>query len=127
MKPQFHPDLYDHVRNQMEAISIDSAENEVVSARDMSRAKEDGGEPDFKNCVHILRDAAHSARRVLSRLFRADAVLEYTYKFFMVIATILQHSDEMRKLYQECTAASINKAVQTIFQHMRAAVNGTDC
>eukprot|EP00973_Karenia_brevis_P016206 2218393-Karenia_brevis.AAC.1 len=97
--PIFDEDLFDHVSNRIEAISVDSAENEVVSARDMSTPKPDGTPAPFRNCVHILRDAAHSARRLLSRLFKVDEVLDYTFQLFMLIASMIHWSDDLRKLY----------------------------
>ena len=121
IEPYFNADLYDGIRHRVEAATIDSAENEVVSARDMSRSKPDGSPPDFPNMNTILRDAAHNARRVLSRLFKADHVLNYTMEFFMVMASIIQWSDDLRKLYRECVRESQHRAVETLFSHMRYA------
>jgi len=106
---------FDHAVKVTEAVSIDSAENEVVSATDMKSTGE------FPNCDHTLRDAAHSARRLLSRLFNADPVMANVWKFFMAITSIIHWSDELRKLYQECTEASGDAAVTTKFQLLRAA------
>ncbi len=121
LKPSFHESIFRSSKDSTEAVSIDSAENEVVSANDMSKPLPDGGEPPFPNCDHILRDAAHSARRVLSRLWKADEFLDYVYRFFMLVASIIQWSDDLRKLYQECTAESSDSAVGATFSHMRAA------
>lgn len=118
--PHFDRDLYESVRMKLEAVSVDSAENEIVSARDMSRAEPDDKETDFPNCKHVLRDAAHSTRRVLSRLFNADASLKYTLEFFGLISSLIQWSGDLRQLYQECTNQSAG-AVSTAFGHMRAA------
>ena len=85
----FDQDGFDHCCGITEATSIDSAENEVVSARDMSTSR-DGVPAPFPNNNHILRDAAHSGRRVLSRLFKADKVLDYTFNFFMLVASLIQ-------------------------------------
>jgi hypothetical protein len=121
VEPHFDKKLFVDTKNKVEGVSIDSAENEVVSARDMSTRKPDGSAPEFPNAAHTLRDAAHSARRILGRLWKADSVLDYTYKFFMMIASIIQWSLDLRQLYQECTQESADKAVYTEFQHMRAA------
>ena len=120
----FQPDalgLSEATADIFKTACVDSAENEVVSARDMSRSKPDGSPPDFPNMNNILRDAAHNARRVLSRLFKADHVLNYTMEFFMVIASIIQWSDDLRKLYRECVRESQYRAVETMFSHMRYA------
>jgi hypothetical protein len=121
VEPQFHLDIFDHARRAVEAVSVDSAENEVVAVSDMSRKKDDGSEADFPNCNTTLRDAAHSARRLLSRLFHADSVLDFVFQFFMVLTSIIQWSDEMRALYGDCTRVSTDKAVSTCFSHLRAA------
>lgn len=119
--PFFDKPLFDHSRSVTEAVSIDSAENEVVSVKDMSARKVDGSDPDFENASHILRDAVHSSRRVLSRLFKACPRLNYAFNFFGMIASIIQWSDDHRRLYQSCTDQSSDAAVSTQFQHLRAA------
>ena len=116
-----HEDIFHHVRRAVEATSVDSAENEIVACRDMSTPKPDGSEADFPNANHLFRDAAHSARRLLSRLFVADKWMEYVFNFFMVLCSIVQWSGDMRTLYAECTSASFDAAVSTTFTHMRAA------
>ena len=121
VEPRFHQDTFDHARRAVEAVSVDSAENEVVAVSDMSRKKDDGSEADFPNSITTLRDAAHSARRLLSRLFQSDSVLDFAFQFFMVLTSIIQWSDEMRSLYGECTRVSTDKAVSTCFSHLRAA------
>ena len=121
VKPVFNEALFDRTCDAVEAISIDSAENEVVSARDMATPRDNGAPAPFNNCIHPLRDGAHSARRILTRLWKADAVLDYTYQFFMLIASMIHWSDDLKTDYVECTASSTNKAVATTFGHMRAA------
>lgn len=68
--PVFHAEVYEHMRLITEAIAVDSAENEVVAARDLCR-----NGSFLPNCKYLLRDGAHSARRVLSRGWAADPVL----------------------------------------------------
>ena len=116
----FDNTLFAEVCNKVEAVTLDSAASEVLSARDMSTQHE-GAAADFPNAKHVLRDAAHNARRVLSRLFDADSVLKYTLELFMILASLIQWSDEMRKLYQECVRESQHRAVVTMFEHMRYA------
>ena len=71
--PIFLEELFDHMRNITEALAIDSAENEIAAAHDMKL--DTAAEPAFTpNCKFILRDACHSARRVLGRLFAACGV-----------------------------------------------------
>ena len=92
----------------------------LFSISDMSKSH--GGKPaPFPNCKQTLRDAAHSARRILLRLWKADELLDYVYRFFMLIASIIHWSDDHRRLYAECTGQSTDAAVSTNFGHMRAA------
>ena len=121
VEPQFHSSAFKHACHAVEALSIDSAENEVCSGRDMSQPKTGGREADFPNCHHTLRDSAHCARRLLTRLFKACTKLDYVSQFFMVLCSIIQWSDDMRTMYGECTSASIDAAVSSAFSHMRAA------
>jgi hypothetical protein len=113
--PHFDKDFFNAACDKVEAISIDSAENEVVSANDM---KDTGC---FKNCTFILRDSAHSARRIMSRLWKADSELDYNWKFFMLLATLIQWSGDLRTLYTECCSDADDGATSSNFSHMRAA------
>jgi len=70
VKEVFLEDTYKHFCTTVEAISVDSAAPEVVSAGDMRS----GSAAFCKNCRYVLRDAAHSVRRVPQRLFKCDKV-----------------------------------------------------
>ena len=117
----FHDKLFQDSKGKIEGVCVDSAENEIVSVRDMARPKPDGSDADFKHAHHVLRDGAHSARRFLSRLFRASARLSYTFDLFFAIASIIQWSDDLRQMYSQCTAESTDAATSTAYQHLRAA------
>ena len=73
---QFMEDKFRHLCNITEAISIDSAENEVCASNDTRWDPVDASGALTPNCKFLLRDAAHSARRVLGRLFSADPVMD---------------------------------------------------
>ena len=113
----FDTSLCDRMLSCLEAVSVDSASNEVCAVTDMKSLA--------PNCQHLLRDAAHSARRLLQRLWHADEVLEGCLGFFChwkdSLSQLVHHSLEMRQLYSECTAESDECAVTTKFQHMRSA------
>ena len=65
--------MYAHMIQILEAISVDSASNEITAASDMSLMPLPQACQTFApNCKHVLRDAAHSARRLLQRLWVAD-------------------------------------------------------
>ena len=72
--PEFQQGLYDHMVKITEAISVDSEANELTSARDMSNYCPDLRPKFLQHLKFTLRDAAHSARRILSRGFGADPV-----------------------------------------------------
>ena len=128
--PQIRPcanrDLYQHMCAITEAISVDSASNELVAAREQCSWHPDLGLKFLKNCKFILRDAAHSARRILGRGFGADAVLDATLGLFVhwkhSPGQLVHHSTDMQRLYAECcSSASDESAVTTTFTNMRAA------
>ena len=56
-----------------EAIEVGSASNEITAASDTSLMPLPQAYQTFApNCKHVLRDAAHSARKLLQRLWAAD-------------------------------------------------------
>jgi hypothetical protein len=120
-KPHFHKESFEKAKKILEATAVDSAENEVVSVTDSYAKGPNGEEPDFPNNKHILRDGAHSARRLLSRLYNADQVLHDTWIFFQSMASIIQWSDDLRQMYTDCVGEADDGAVDTKFAHLRAA------
>ena len=68
----FDASLFAHLREILEAISVDSASNEVTAVADMTSSLHPNTPQFAPNCKHLLRDSAHSARRLLERLWRAD-------------------------------------------------------
>ena len=118
VRESFDESLYAHMCAITEAIAVDAAANEVVSATDMHAA-------DFPNLVHVLRDGAHSARRTLSRLWKADTVLSNTLGIFAhwrgSIGQLIQHSHDLALWYADLSAASTDGATSSTFKNMRAA------
>ena len=105
---------------------MESASNELTSARELCFWHPDFGSKFLSNCKFILRDAAHSARRILGRGFGADPVLEDTLCLFVhwkhAPGQVIHHSNDMRRLYVACcSAASSDSAVTTTFANMRSA------
>ena len=118
--PVFDNVLFDHMRLITEAIAADSAENEIVAARDLLRGSF------LPNCKFLLRDGAHATRRVLSRCWRADPVLNSILGVFChdpsSPSQLIQHSLEFRHMYADCCEQNLDEAaVSTIFHNMRAA------
>ena len=118
--------FYQHMCTITEAISVDSASNELTSARELCSWHPDLGLKFLSNCRFILRDVAHSARRILGRGFGADPVLEDTLGLFVhwkhSLGQMIHHSIDMQRLYVACcSAASSDSAVTTKFANMRSA------
>ena len=124
LAPEFDQECFDRVRSRTEAVSVDCAENEIVSIKDISLSI--GGRPPvLTRDPHILRDSPHSGRRVLSRLWKADPVMDNCFGFFChwpeSPGQLIHFSDDFRRIYAECTAESECCAVSTQFSHLRAA------
>jgi hypothetical protein len=103
----------------IEGIAVDSASNETVAVTDMTRLG-------FPNLKWLLRDAAHSARRVLQRLWGCDPVLSDVLGIFChwrdSMGQLIQWSPEVKDVYKQCCAeSSDDAAVSTEFGTMRAA------
>lgn len=126
LQPCADTQLYKHMCAITEAISVDSASNELASARELCSWHPDLGLQFLTHCKFILRDAAHSARRILGRGFGADPILENTMGLFVhwkhSPGQMIHHSIDMQRLYAECcAAASSESAVSTAFVNMRSA------
>ena len=76
VKPHFEEALFLRLCKSVEAVAVDSAENEVVAVTDMQNMEF------FPKRVFVLRDLPHGARRLLSRLWKADDVLNDCFGFF---------------------------------------------
>ena len=73
VRASWNSELHAHMTQILEAISVDSASNEITAASDMSLMPLPQACQTFApNCKHVLRDAAHSARKLLQRLWGAD-------------------------------------------------------
>ena len=99
MTTKFREDIYDHSCKVLEAAAVDSAENEIVSIGDMR-----SGPVSFApNCKWVLRDAAHSLRRVPQRLFRCDEVVagkdvsvSYFFRIFRFLIFVIFVLDSIK-------------------------------
>ncbi len=82
-------DLANAMRQKIEAVCVDSAFNEVKSARLMKTCPR--GHPAAPNLKCIVRDRAHASRRVVSRPWRADPFLsDLVDTFIMSRRSIVQ-------------------------------------
>ena len=127
--PTFDEPLYRHMCQVVEAITVDSASNEVTAARDMSfgGALSAVGLPlNAPNCRYILRGCPHKARRVLSRPWKADPVLDSVVGLFChwrdSMGQLVHHSVDLKRLYKECVdECAADSAVSTRFGNLRSA------
>ena len=121
VEPIFQQDHYNHMCKITEAAAVDSASNEICSVSDMACAEF------TPNCRYCLRDAAHSARRVLERLWgKGDSVLSDILGLFCQwrdsVAQLIHHSEGNQLIFKECTESAANEAaVSTRFRNLRAA------
>ncbi len=122
----FNAELYEHLLSITEAITIDSAENEVVASYDMmSSTSLSSSQGHFKNMKHILRDKAHGLRRLLSRPWAADTLLADLLDTIVLsrgsIVQMIQHSGDFRNWLLEFSRDNIHKDITTAFSNLRAA------
>ena len=119
--PRLDEDLIKHVSAAIEAVTVDCADNELASVRDLS--VQHGSS--LPNCKYILRDAAHEMRRILQRPWKADKVMDGVMHFCLMdrdsIGQLIQHSGDLAKIYEDCTKASENLAISSSFKNLRAA------
>ena len=113
--------LFEHLRSIAEAITIDSAADEIVSAVDLacvdSYVSRDLADDRafLPNLKHILRDKAHAARRILSRPWSADAELARIISTFVrgpsSLGRLIQSSQDVRLMYSKQSAkCTVNKS-----------------
>ena len=109
----FDEGLFKHFTSKVEGFATDSAENEVTATKDLSLdALEFKAKKKF-----ILRDGTHSARRVITRPWKADAamgdLMGFLFKWKDSIGQLIHHSRPLTMLFSECT--------QGQFQNLRTA------
>jgi hypothetical protein len=122
----FDAELFEHIRVITEAITVDSASNEQVASADMSSGQTQRGSALTPNCKYVLLDCPHKARRVLSRPWKADPVLDSVISLFChsrdSMGQLIHHSSELRKLYKQCVDETAeDSCVSTRFANLRCA------
>jgi hypothetical protein len=94
----FDEDLFKHMLAITECLSVDSASSEIASHNDNSQPHSL-----FAACKHIMRDAAHSIRRIIGRGWGGDNTMKRTADFFCwargSMAQLIQHSIDIRHLF----------------------------
>ena len=126
--PVFLEEVYDHACSIIEATTTDSASNEILATTDSSKSRSSSMPAVFKKQQFILRDGARGARRLLTRLYAADPVLDGIFGLFVhwnhSPGNLVQHSKDLAVMFRECCEACISEAaVSTTFQNMRSAMH----
>eukprot|EP00435_Cladocopium_sp_Y103_P022118 s3625_g5.t1 len=105
--------LFKKVCSSITTITVDSALDELLSGEMMRTSVLT---PDNKllcpNLRSVIRDKAHSSRRLTSRPWSADETLKETIHFFCggpgSVARLIQHSPEIRRLFESFSADTDN-------------------
>ena len=117
--------LLQHLRTTVTSVTVDSAADEVLSAELMRSSVLNASQKELTpNLRFVLRDRAHSSRRITSRPWHADTVLKEVLDFMCIgrgsIAKLVQFSPEIRRVFGNY-AHSSDSAVKTAVTNMRAA------
>ena len=120
MEPDFDEDMFCAICAKVEAISTDSAENEVAAGRDLTLPGSF-----LPNLRYILRDSVHAARRVLTRPWQADEVLGYVMGFLFQwpdsIGQLVHHSRHMTTMFEESCKKCASENTSTTFRNLHTA------
>ena len=121
--PEFLEDSFNHLRNITEAVAVDSASNEITSVDDSKQNPL--GTAFLPNLKHKLRDSAHSARRLLERLWRVVPILAHILGLWChdrdSISQLIHHSEHLQAVFAECCKENTDAGVSTKFRNMRSA------
>jgi hypothetical protein len=122
-------DLYNNLRKNVVAISVDSAADEVLSA-EMMRCSlfNDDQKKLTPNLQFVLRDKAHGSRRITSRPYGADGFVKDVMTMFCRSrcshARIIQSSEEARRVFAGFVHGSlVSNKVRTTVKNLRAAAH----
>ena len=118
--------LYRRLRQSVTTITVDSAADEVVSSELMRTALTPGQKLLTPNLRFVVRDKAHSSRRITSRPWAADEALKSTLNLLGhgpgSIAKLLQHSPEIQRIFRDFAETS-DSQVNHVVRNFRAAAH----
>ena len=120
MTPQLDQIAFDKLRANTEAIATDSADNEIAASRDLTVHSNF-----LTSHPYILRDSAHSARRMLSRGWAADPALHNMCGFLFTwresLGQLMHHSCLLANMYKECVRDYPSNATCSLFGVLKTA------
>ena len=115
--------LLDHIRHITEAITIDSASDELASARDLK--SNDHCAAFMPNLRFTLRDKAHASRRFLSRPWAAStylgSILTVMVSHSGSLVQLVQHSHEFQIWFKELSGMNQSSELAKAFSTFRSA------
>ena len=126
----FDQDLFNHILLTCEAITVDSAGDEIASAYDASAdnsftATSLGMLCFMPNLLHILRDKAHAIRKLMTRPWTIDPTLQNIMELFVTGRNSLLHmiegSLDFKMWLKELSAKNTTKEISSVFGAVRAA------
>ena len=127
---EFDQELFTHISNCLEAIASDSASNEVTACHDIHTVSALQSRRQLKVYFPmlrwVLRDAAHNARRVISRPWKSDPTLSSLMDVFCFnkrsLPQMIHHSGELSSQYSQCVQEAERwLPISTRFTHLRSA------
>ena len=97
-------DLMDHIAKITEAITTDSAEDELLACRLLSQGSREEMQVVFKNQRTTIRDTTHGSRKIIERSVNADDFLKDMIKTFMFrkgsIIQLIQNSPDHSREFE---------------------------
>ena len=120
MTPQWDQIAFDKLRANTEAIATDSADNEIAASRDLTVAANF-----LTSHPYILRDSAHSARRLLTRGWAACPALYNLIGFLFMwscsLGQLMHHSYLLANIYKDCVRDYPSNATCSLFGILKTA------
>ena len=118
--------LFNHLRNSVLCVAVDSAADEVLSAEIMrSRVLSQSHQALTPNLLWVIRDKAHASRRLVSRPWAADAYIKDVALMMSQgngsMARMIQNSLDIRRVFSRFVRTSRNKIVSSACTNMKAA------
>ena len=120
--------ILEHLKARVLCLTVDSASDELLSAEMMrSTALSAAAHALTPGLRFVIRDKAHSSRRVVSRPWAADPFIKETTMIFArgrgSIARMIHNSPHIRQVFVNYTRMCRNKAINAGITNLRAAAH----
>ena len=126
--PALKQEILEHLKARVLCLTVDSASDELLSAEMMrSTALSAAARALTPGLRFVIRDKAHSARRVVSRPWAADPFIKETAMIFArgrgSIARMIHNSVHIRRIFVNYTRTCRSKAINSNITNLRAAAH----